>query len=113
MQNTGTGFTPAVDVVIAVHSSGRPIERAVASAFDGGLAANQDGGVRVSVVCHNIEAAEIRRRLPAETAGQVRWLTCHDGIASLLDKQGLILRILVVAFLAALFWHTVVAAALP
>jgi hypothetical protein len=32
---------------------------------------------------------------------------------SALDKQGLILRIIVVAFLAALFWHTVVAAALP
>ncbi|MEN8581899.1 glycosyltransferase family 2 protein [Burkholderia sp. RS01] len=82
MQNTGTGFTPAVDVVIAVHSSGRPIERAVASAFDGGLAANQDGGVRVSVVCHNIEAEAIRRRLPADTAEQVRWLTCQDGIPS-------------------------------
>ena len=40
-------------------------------------------------------------------------LTSHDDTASALDKQGLILRITVVAFLAALFWHTVVAAALP
>ena len=40
-------------------------------------------------------------------------LTSRDDTASALDKQGLILRIIVVAFLAALFWHTVVAAALP
>jgi hypothetical protein len=33
--------------------------------------------------------------------------------ASFLETRGLILRIIVVAFLAALFWHTVVAAALP
>jgi hypothetical protein len=39
-------------------------------------------------------------------------LTSHDDSASALDKQGLILRVIVVAFLAALFWHTVVAAAL-
>jgi hypothetical protein len=29
------------------------------------------------------------------------------------DTRGLILRIVVVAFLAALFWHTVIAAGLP
>ena len=40
-------------------------------------------------------------------------LTSSDGTASPLDTQGLILRIIVVAFLAALFWHTVVATALP
>ena len=40
-------------------------------------------------------------------------LISHDDNTSGLDKQGLILRIFVVAFLAALFWHTVVAAALP
>jgi hypothetical protein len=40
-------------------------------------------------------------------------LTSRNDTASALDKQGLILRIIVVAFLAALFWHTVVAAALP
>lgn len=52
------------------------------SAFDGGLAANQDGGVRVSVVCHNIDAETIRGRLAPDTAVQVRWLTCRDGIPS-------------------------------
>ena len=40
-------------------------------------------------------------------------LTSSDGTASPLDTQGLILRIIVVAFLAALFWHTVMAAAVP
>ena len=40
-------------------------------------------------------------------------LTSHDDTAFALDTRGLILRIIVVAFLAALFWRTVVAAALP
>jgi hypothetical protein len=40
-------------------------------------------------------------------------LTFRVDTASALDKQGLVLRIGVVAFLVALFWHTVVAAALP
>jgi hypothetical protein len=34
-------------------------------------------------------------------------LTSRDDTASVLDTRGLILRIIVVAFLAALFWHTV------
>jgi hypothetical protein len=40
-------------------------------------------------------------------------LTSRDDTASVLDTRGLILRIIVVAFLAALFCHTVIAAALP
>ena len=40
-------------------------------------------------------------------------LTSHDDPTSGLDTRGLILRIIVVAFLAALFWHTVIAAGLP
>ena len=41
-------------------------------------------------------------------------LTSRDDTASVLDTRGLILRIIVVvALLAALFWHTVIAAALP
>jgi hypothetical protein len=40
-------------------------------------------------------------------------LTSRDDTASSLETRGLILRIIVVAFLAALFWHTVIAAALP
>jgi hypothetical protein len=40
-------------------------------------------------------------------------LTSHDDTASILDTRRPILRIIVVALLAALFWHTVIAAALP
>jgi hypothetical protein len=40
-------------------------------------------------------------------------LTSHDDTASVLDTRGLILRIIVVALLAALFWRTVIAAGLP
>jgi hypothetical protein len=40
-------------------------------------------------------------------------LNPRDDTASALDKQGLILRIIVVAFLAALFWHMVVGAGTP
>jgi hypothetical protein len=37
-------------------------------------------------------------------------LTSHDDKTFRLDTRGLILRIIVVAFLAALFWHTVIGA---
>ena len=37
-------------------------------------------------------------------------LTSHEDKAFVLDTRGLILRIIVVALLAALFWHTVIAA---
>jgi hypothetical protein len=40
-------------------------------------------------------------------------LTSRYDTASVLDTRGLVLRIIVVAFLAALFWHTVIAAGLP
>lgn len=68
--------------MIAVHSDTRPIERAVASAFAAGLELNVDGGLRVNVVCHNIEPEKIRGRLPSADAAKVRWLRCSDGIPS-------------------------------
>jgi hypothetical protein len=40
-------------------------------------------------------------------------LTSHNDRTFGLDTRGLILRIIVVASLAALFWHTVIAAGLP
>ena len=40
-------------------------------------------------------------------------LTSHDDKTFGLDTRGLILRIIVVAFLAALFWQTVIAAGTP
>jgi hypothetical protein len=40
-------------------------------------------------------------------------LTSHDDNTFDRDTRGLILRIIVVAFLGALFWHTVIAAGRP
>ena len=40
-------------------------------------------------------------------------LTSHDDQTFGLDTRGLILRIIVVAFIAALFWHMVVGAGTP
>ncbi|HZZ24950.1 MAG TPA: hypothetical protein VFE60_21275 [Roseiarcus sp.] len=37
-------------------------------------------------------------------------LTSHDDTASVLDTRGLVLRIIVVALLAALFWQAIIAA---
>ena len=50
--------------------------------------------------------------LAGDMSGPYR-LTSRDDTASALNTRGLVLRIIVVAFLAALFWHTVIAAALP
>jgi hypothetical protein len=40
-------------------------------------------------------------------------LTSRRDTASVLDTRGLILRIILVALLAALFWHMVIAAGVP
>ena len=40
-------------------------------------------------------------------------LTSRDNTASVLDTRGLTLRIIVLALLAALFWHTVIDAGTP
>jgi hypothetical protein len=40
-------------------------------------------------------------------------LISHDDQTLGPDTRGLLLRIIVVVFLAALFWHTAIAAALP
>lgn len=73
-----------VDVVIAVHTSDRPIERTVASLMASGLptestAANR---LRVTVVCHNTEIAAIRERVAPEHQERVRFVQYLDGIKS-------------------------------
>lgn len=70
--------TPLIDVTIAVHSSTRPIARAVSSVVDHTAAA-----VRVNVVAHNIDPDVIRTNLGvySEHPG-VRLLPFHDGIHS-------------------------------
>lgn len=75
-------FTPAVDMVIAVHSASRPIGRAVQSVASAGLPVNSTGGVRISVVCHNIDESVIRERITEPLRGEVRYVNCRDGIPS-------------------------------
>ncbi len=61
---------PLVDVIIPVHTTERPIDRAVASVVAGGLPLTDDGGVHITVVCHNIEPDRIRACLsPAHQDG--------------------------------------------
>ncbi|MBN9154217.1 MAG: glycosyltransferase [Microbacterium sp.] len=68
-----------VDFVIAVHDARRPIARAVASVLAAGL---DDGRLRVTVVCHNIDREQIAAALGPELAGRVRLLELKDGIYS-------------------------------
>lgn len=72
---------PAVDVIIAVHNVRRPIGRAVESVLKAGLPGGEHG-VRVSVVCHNVDPAQIRPNIHMDHAGAIRFLSCQDGIAS-------------------------------
>lgn len=73
---------PVVDVVVAVHTTTRPIARAVGSVLD------TAAPVRVTVVCHHVDPAEIdallapvRARL-ARTPHTVRLLSLVDGTRS-------------------------------
>lgn len=69
---------PLVDVVIAVHQSSRPIERAVASILENTIAA-----VRVTVVVHNTELGAIAKRLEYfEHDTRLRVVSYVDGIPS-------------------------------
>ncbi|WP_339618280.1 glycosyltransferase family A protein [uncultured Salinibacterium sp.] len=69
---------PLVDLVIAVHTSTRPISRAVASVVD-----HTDANIRVSVVAHNIDHNVIAANLGVYLDHpQVRLLALRDGIPS-------------------------------
>ena len=76
------GEQPVVDVVVAVHSEHRPIERAVASALTGRVP------VRVTVVCHEVDPSLVEARLHhvsrTSAAGpHSMWLVCFsDGVRS-------------------------------
>lgn len=73
-----------VDVVIAVHTPERPIERTVASLMDSGLPTEPSsaGRLRVTVVCHNTAAGPIRERVAPEHQERVRFVEYADGIKS-------------------------------
>lgn len=69
---------PIVDVIVAVHTSSRPIARAVSSVVD-----HTAAPVRVTVVAHNIDREIIRRNLGRYAEDDhVRLLHLQDGIAS-------------------------------
>lgn len=70
---------PLVDVIIPVHSTLRPVDRAVASVVAGGLPLAEEGGVRVTVVCHNIDAHRIGDVLAPEHRPLVDLVECFDG----------------------------------
>lgn len=73
-----------MDVVIAVHTPDRPIERTVASLMASGLPTEPESAnrLRVTVVCHNTELAPIRARVAPEHQGRVRFVEYSDGIKS-------------------------------
>ncbi|UFU02228.1 glycosyltransferase family 2 protein [Ruania suaedae] len=64
---------PGVDVVIAVHSTQRPIARAVRSVLD-----HNGGGARLTIVCHNISPDQIRPLLDPAHREQVHFLEHRD-----------------------------------
>ncbi len=76
------GIEPVVDVVVAVHTTARPIARAVGSVLA------TAAPVRITVVCHHVAPAEVdallddvRARLRA-TPHQLRLLALDDGTRS-------------------------------
>lgn len=73
-----------LDVVIAVHTPDRPVERAVASLVAGGLPADPAARqrLRITVVCHNTEVEPVRARVAAGHQPLVRFLQYTDGIKS-------------------------------
>ncbi len=71
---------PRLELVIAVHTLERPVERAVRSAFES--AGDRANDVRVTVVCHGIDPGLIAGRLSSELRAHVRLLHVVDGVPS-------------------------------
>lgn len=69
---------PLVDVILPVHSTDRPLNRAVASVVDGGLPLDGEGGVRITVVCHNIEPDLVLPTLRPQFREMVTVLALQD-----------------------------------
>lgn len=70
---------PLVDVIIAIHDPARPLQRAIDSLRAQRL---DDGVLTITVVCHNLAAAEVRGILEPEVIESVRLLELRDGIRS-------------------------------
>lgn len=84
--------TPLVDVIIPVHTTARPVDRAVGSVLAGGLPVGDHGGVHITVVCHNVEAALIRDRLAVEHRPLVELVECFDGTGNPAGPRNLALE---------------------
>jgi glycosyltransferase involved in cell wall biosynthesis len=69
---------PVVDLVVAVHSTARPVERAVASVL-----AHTRTPLRVTVVCHDVDPGLIAEKLGASADDpRVRLIEHRDGVRS-------------------------------
>ena len=68
---------PLVEIVIPVHSTTRPLPRAVASALRASRGA-RPGQCRVTVVAHHLGAEDVRGMLPPEQRAAVAVLECED-----------------------------------
>jgi len=71
---------PIVDVIIPIHDPQRSLDRTLRSLLTSGLSIGSE--VLITVVCHNISAAEISSKLASDLAGLVNFLECHDGLPS-------------------------------
>lgn len=69
---------PLIDVILPVHRTDRPLDRAVASVVDGGLPVAPDGGVRILVVCHNLDPELVPPMLRPEFRDMVTYLERRD-----------------------------------
>lgn len=78
---------PLVDVVVALHDLSRPVARTVLSVFARQDAAHPspqalDGRLRVTVACHELDAADAAALLPSWLGPAVRLLEVRDGLGS-------------------------------
>ena len=69
---------PLVDVIIPVHTTERPIDRAVSSVLSGGLPVTDDGGLHITIVSHNISADRIGECLSPANRELVELVECFD-----------------------------------
>ena len=67
------GGVPEIDLIIAVHSAERPIERAVRSVLEGTPRPAAGGpSLRVSVVCHDLPSSAVAARTVEQEAFDIR-----------------------------------------
>lgn len=66
-----------VEILIACHSTKRPLARAVSS-----IVAGNSENTQVTVIAHNIEPSTLAATLPAGLADKVNWLSLNDGVFS-------------------------------